>query len=161
LIEKEHRWRIGFGPQVSDWNKDCTGTGGNHYQLSVQGLPMPLPYAIFVSNDFLIRFKLELVSEPFLLGMLGIALFFAGSLIHRWGNRNHAHGLPEPTMRESTIARSSLETRLRETSTALTSVILEQSYDSRAAGLTVSAASWITLTSARDSDERSPALLGN
>ena len=119
---------------------------------------MPLPFVIFVSNDLLIRIRIGVASEPFLLTILGAALFFTGCLIQRLGRQNRPQDQLEPTKRESTLART--ESRITETSHSPSATNWEQSFESRGAGSTASTARWITLNPVHIPDEKSPALLG-
>jgi hypothetical protein len=117
---------------------------------------MPLPLVIFVSNDLLIRIRIGVASEPFLLTILGAALFFTGCLIQRLGRQNRPQ--LEPTKRESTLALT--ESRITETSYSSSATGWEQSFESRGAGSTASTARWTILNPAHISDEKSPALVG-
>jgi hypothetical protein len=139
---------------VSYWHENCTGTRSN----LVKGSPMPLPLLVFVSNDLLIRIRLGVASEPFLLTLLGAALFFTGCLIQRLGSQNRPQDQLEPTKRESTLV--STESRIAEPWHSPSATNWEQSFESRGAGSTASTARWITLNPVHISDEKSPALLG-
>ncbi len=119
---------------------------------------MPLPVTMFVSNDLLIRIRSGVASEPFLLTILGAALFFTGCLIQRLGRQNRPHDQLEPTKRESTLART--ESRITETSHSPSATNWEQSFGSRGARSTASTARWIPLNPAHNSVDKSAALLG-
>jgi hypothetical protein len=119
---------------------------------------MPLPLVIFLSNDLLIRVRIGVGSEPFLLTIVGAALFFTGCLIQRLARQNRPQDQLEPTKRESRLART--ESRIAETSYSPSATNWDQSLESRGAGSTASTARWITLNPAHISDQKSPALLG-
>ena len=118
---------------------------------------MPVPGVVLVSNDLLIRMRSGVASEPFLLTILGVALFFTGCLIQRLGRQNRPQDEAEPAKRESGLART--ESQITETSYSPNATTWDQSLESRGAGSTASTARWITLNPGHISDEKSPALL--
>ena len=139
---------------VSYWHENCTGTKSN----LVKGSPMPLPVVMFVSNDLLIRVRIGVASEPFLLTILGAALFFTGCMIQRLGRQHRPQDQLESTKRESTLART--ESRITETSHSPSATNWEQSFGFRGARSTASTARWIPLSPAHNSVDKSAALLG-